>query len=118
MPNAKKARNVVSEASGDLERWWLERAQDEIERTIPKAIEYSSTDLEDIGRALLPDTDLPGHLYTEAGVAFYALGKVSRVLGALKEGREPNEDSWFDLGVYARMAQRARSHGGWPGVTL
>lgn len=98
----------------ELEGWWIAKAQEEIERTVPKAVEYSSSDLVDIGRGVLGEgrTD---EEYAEAGVAFYALGKVSRIMGAIREGRRPSDDSWFDLGVYARMAERIREFGSWPG---
>lgn len=101
--------------SRDLEKWWEDEARQEIMRTIPKAVEYSSTDLVDIGRSVLG----PGHddaRYAEAGVAFYACGKMARIMGAIREGRAPSDDSWFDLGVYARMATRIRQSGSWPGV--
>lgn len=105
----------ASGRAGALEAWWAEHSQREIEATVPKAIEYGSTDLQDIGRALLG----PGYddaACAEAGIAFYALGKVSRIIAAIREHRSPSADSWFDLGVYAKMAQRVKEVGSWPGV--
>lgn len=98
-----------------IAQWWRDQADAEIKATVPKAVEYSSTDLVDIGRAVL-GPGLTDQQYAEAGVAFYACGKIGRIMGAIREGREPSDDSWFDLGVYARMAQRIRHSGGWPGV--
>lgn len=99
----------------ELAKWWRETAEEEISQTVEKAIEYSASDLVDIGRGLLGGNRTDEE-YTEAGIAFYALGKVSRIMGAIREGRRPSYDSWLDLGVYARMAQRTRETGGWPGT--
>lgn len=101
----------------ELTLWWLDQARAEIDMVVDKAIEYGATDLVDIGHQLartagrtICDQDA-----AEWGIAFYALGKVSRILAAIAEGRQPSEDSWLDLGVYARMAQRVKQCGGWPG---
>lgn len=105
--------------AAELERWWLEKAQAEIEATVPKAIEYSATDLFDMGRDLLEtmgrdlDSYSAGEI-AELGVYVYLLGKVSRWKGAIKDGRRVSDDSLFDIGVYVRMAQRIRTVGRWP----
>lgn len=105
------------ELAGELAEWWLLQSLDEIYPTVAKAVEYSSTDLRDIGRVLAdvsgwaPINDAQA---TELGIAFYVLGKLSRVFGAYKNHRLPSDDTWFDIGVYARMAQRTRQTGGWP----
>lgn len=109
----------TDEFAKELYDWWLKQAALEAEATITKAIEYSSTDLSDIGDAL---AEVAGWetsdraILTELGIAFYALGKISRILGAIKDHRLPNSDNWLDLGVYARMAQRNREVGSWPGA--
>lgn len=97
----------------DLETWWKDKAEAEIELTLPKVKAYSSVDLEIMGAALADDRKQG----VEAAIAFYALGKVSRIVGSLQEDRptESREDSWFDLGVYSRMAQRVLEVGSWPG---
>lgn len=105
----------VQKAEQELTEWWLAMAQYEVDRTVPKVVEYSSSDLVDIGRGVLGD-GYSVEEYTEAGIAFYALGKVSRIMGAIRERRRPSDDSWFDLGVYARMAQRTREFGEFPGI--
>ena len=99
----------------ELREWWLRRAQEEITATVPKAVEYSATDLEIMGAAMEQMGAAPAGRGVEAAIAFYALGKLSRIVGRLAEGAEPSDDSWFDLGVYARMAQRVREVGEWPG---
>lgn len=105
----------------DLTEWWRGQAQSEIEATIPKAVEYSSTDLHDMGRDLaetmdLPVEDMTVEELTELGIYVYVLGKFSRWKGAIKDGRRVSDDTLFDIGVYIRMAQRTRAVGAWPGV--
>lgn len=105
--------------SGSIEEWWFEQAQLELDRTIPKAKEYGSGDLAVMASALrlLHSSKLSvawgDSFYMEWACAFYALGKVSRVIAAYARGDLPDSDSWFDLGVYCRMAQRIRATGGW-----
>lgn len=106
--------------STELTQWWLNRAADEIEATVPKAVEYSSTDLHDMGRDLAETMgmDVPsmsvGEL-TELGIYAYMLGKFSRWKGAIKDGRRVSDDTLLDIGVYVRMVQRVRDVGSWPG---
>lgn len=108
----------LNERSAELESWWLARAQDEIERTIPKAVEYSSTDLVDIGRDLarMAGREVSDEEAEELGVFFYLRGKLSRWYGAILNGKRPSDDTIFDIGVYCRMVQRIRDSGGWPGL--
>jgi hypothetical protein len=105
-----------SRLAGELEEWWTTQAQIEAEAVVLKAVDYSSYDLWDIGVSL---ARMAGRTVTEAeavelGIAYYAQGKMARIMGALIEGRWPSEDSWADLGTYARMALRTREAGGWP----
>lgn len=115
-----------------LADWWAKKARHEAAMVCAKAVEYGATDLRDLGyqilemagrRNQLPEMDdEDGNGYdadgyaTEVGIAFYAMGKLARIAAAVKEGRRPSYDSWLDLGVYARMAQRVHEHGGWPAV--
>jgi hypothetical protein len=106
-----------------LSAWWIEHAQAEIDMVVPKAIEYGSVDLKVMGEALvhlLPKAVLADMDRTEKekvgqemACAFYALGKVARVFGAFEQGRLPSVDTWLDLGIYCRMAQRIRETGVW-----
>jgi hypothetical protein len=48
-------------------------------------------------------------------IAFYLLGKATRVFGAYQRGGRPSDDTWHDLTVYSMMARRVRETGGWPG---
>lgn len=104
--------------SYELLEWWHKHADTAARKTIPKAIEYGSTDLEWMGAVLLgavdSDANHPG-VQVEMGCAVYALGKLLRVIAALCDGETPSVDSWFDLEVYSVMAQHAREFGRWPG---
>lgn len=107
---------------GELEAWWLAAAQDEIERTIPKAIEYGAGDLIDLGRTMakvLGRSDISDIEAAELGIFFYVQGKMARWTDAVAHRRAVSDDTLFDLGVYVRMAQRNRaSASGWPGANL
>lgn len=105
-----------------LEAWWRQVAEDEIGRTVPKAMEYGSADLKIIGEALLLAMPKLAEGLTleerqkvgqELGIAFYLLGKTSRLFGAYERGRLPSDDTWFDIGIYAKMARRVREAGEW-----
>lgn len=100
-----------------LETWWEDTTDEEIRSMIPKVIEYGSHDLDIIGDIMLMmRPELRGKIQpAELGVAFYALGKIARIMGAYADGAAPSDDSWHDLAIYARMAQRVRNAEGWPG---
>lgn len=110
-------------AKDELTEWWLSTAYAEVEPMAAKALEYggkgAAVDLIDIGTDLVrmagrkPDEFDEAQL-AELGVVFYVRGKVARITAAVVEGRFPSDDTWHDLGVYARMAQRIRAVGGWP----
>lgn len=103
-----------------LTEWWLAQARDEIERTVPKAVEYGSTDLVDIGRNLarLAGRTIADDEAEELGIYFYLEGKFARWRSAIMEGRRVSDDTMFDIGVYVRMAQRVRHAGNWPGIGM
>lgn len=106
----------------ELATWWRMTASAEIDMVVGKAVEYGATDLRDLGRQVLEmagrNTVVLDAEATEIGIAFYAAGKLARIMAAVKEGRRPSHDSWLDLGIYARMAQRVHSHGGWPAIQV
>lgn len=106
----------------DLAAWWHQIATDEVDRTIPKAIEYGSADLKIMGEAMLTlmpqlgkglDLEERRKVGQELGIAFYVLGKISRLFGAYEQGRMPSDDTWFDLGIYSKMVRRIREVGEW-----
>lgn len=86
-----------------------------------KALEYGAADLKIMGKAmesLLPGSeDLDFQSRERAGlemaIGFYAMGKAARLYGAWEKGREPSEDTWHDLGIYAYMARIVREQGKW-----
>lgn len=106
-------------AVNQLRDWWLEQTENEIMAVVPKAIEYGSADLDIIGYAMSKfarQSDFTTN--DELGIAFYILGKVARLVGAYSDGSRPSDDTWFDIAIYTKMAQRARAVGSWPGVEL
>lgn len=120
LDDATPAERAKQEARITLADWWIEAADHEIDMVVDKAIEYGATDLRDIGLALaeMAGGDLRNNesAATEIGIVFYVLGKVARLVAAVKEGRQPSLDTWLDIGIYARMAQRVHAVGSWPGV--
>lgn len=99
-----------------LRDWWLDQAHREIAATVPKAEEYGSTDLVEIGRnlATLMGREVTDEEAAEIGIYFYLVGKMARWTDAVKRGDRPSDDTLFDIGVYVRMAERVRFAGGWP----
>ena len=101
--------------------WWTSHVAAVIEKTAPKAVEYGASDLDLMGQAMQASMPIPKNWTQEekskfgryAACAFYALGKVARIFGALEQGRLPNPDSEFDLEVYSIMMARIRETGRW-----
>ena len=106
------------EPGDGLADWWRNHAESELAMLLPKAGEYSAYDLEVIGSTMADVIGWTGPrdraAMTEIGIAFYVIGKVGRIAGALKEGRLPSDDTWLDTAVYAKMVLRTRHSGGWP----
>lgn len=99
----------------NLLRWWLDTAETDIRKTLPKATEYGSLDLQMVGDALDSLIKAPPYtLKAELGIAFYLLGKVARLISAYEAGREPSDDTWFDITIYSMMARRLREAKKWP----
>jgi len=114
---------LVKPLEEELTRWWEETARAEIKNTVPKSVEYGAYDLQLIGTVLADmigwdetKTARTESVHVELGCFFYALGKIARMQSAYRRSELPSDDTPFDAGVYLRMAQRARSHGGWPGA--
>lgn len=99
-------------------RHWMEKHHAELRTaTAAKADEYGSLDLKMMGATLaqvMPGLADDEATQVQAAIAFYALGKISRVFSALAEGKPAPTDSWLDLEVYALMAQRVLETGQWP----
>lgn len=102
----------------DLMTWWMSTAYSEIDSMMPKVTEYGATDLMWVGRQMAEATNRPDITDEEAaelGIYWFILGKIARWHAAVTEGRRPSDDTLHDLGIYARMAQRVRNAGNWPG---
>lgn len=98
-----------AQEGADLGVWWTNTAARDLEGFWPKLKEYGAHDLLTMGTALMPSgTDKDR---TEAGIAMYILGKVSRLVGAYQEGRVPSDDTWLDVTVYSYMGRRVRRTG-------
>lgn len=104
----------------DLQVWWADKAHDEAEKTVDKAIEYGSNSMTDVGHAMARTAGrtITDEEATELGCYFYIVGKLGRWADAVVAGERVSDDTLFDIGVYVRMAQRARSNGGWPGTPI
>lgn len=104
----------------ELLTWWRTESELDAQKTIPKAIEYGSIDLNIIGYALgecipaLQAQRREGSTEAaEMGIAFYLLGKIARMVSAYSEGQRPSDDTWMDVTVYSMMGRRVRDRGSW-----
>lgn len=116
-PEKGTPADEIERARAAIEDWWLDNAREAINSVSPKAAEYGSTDLAELGRdlAMLMNRDGMGHEeLTELGIYVYMLGKFSRWRDAIKDGRRVSRDTIYDIKVYATMAERNRDVGGWP----
>lgn len=106
----KKKRELIG--------WWHEQVEDDINMVVPKAVEYGSRDLTEMGRTLARliegATEDDEAWLTEVGIWFYALGKMARWTAAIERGEPVSRDTLIDLGVYTMMARRAQEVGAWP----
>jgi len=100
-----------------LKDWWLEQAANEVQLVAPKAVEYGSRDLIEMGRTLLrvAGREVTDEEAAEAGVWFYVVGKIARWTAAMERGDRVSDDTLLDIGTYVKMAQRLRAVGSWPG---
>lgn len=106
------------EALADLRDWWLSTAQADMAMVAPKAVEYGSVELEEMGAALarmMGRSDLSRVRRVELACWFYAMGKMQRWTAAVTRGEFVSDDTLTDLGVYTLMVRRAREAGTWPG---
>lgn len=96
---------------------WAKLARDEIEQTIPKAIEYGQQSLINLGNQL---AQLQGRQVTDAQAMelacwSYLNGKIQRFNDAVINQKSVSDDTLFDIGVYVRMIQIIRKSGNWVG---
>lgn len=102
----------------ELTDWWIELAEQEADKVVPKAVEYGALDLIQIGQdlALAAGREVTDEEAAEMGVYFYLRGKLARWTDAIIRHDRPSDDTLHDIGVYVRMAQRIRVKGSWPGT--
>lgn len=101
----------------NLRDWWIDDAVDEADATVVKMEEYGSGDLVEIGRQMWQmsgrdPVNMSKVQAMEVGCMFYLLGKIARVTSAVERGDMASDDTWFDIGVYAKMVRAARE-GAW-----
>lgn len=99
----------------ELQSWLWNAFNTELPGTLEKAELYGSADLEIMADAM---GKMMPHLQTDAqrlqaAIAFYLLGKVARAMGALRDGREPTADTWYDAHIYSMMALKIQETGHW-----
>jgi len=122
--NTRSARIDEQEATASapfpLDEWWRAVSEEEIEATVPKAIEYGATDLIDIGTQLgkWMHRDTTNAEAAELGCWFYLIGKMARATSAIDRSEFPSDDTIKDIGIYVKMIQRIRQAGSWPGEEL
>ena len=104
----------------ELKQWWTDVASEDSDAVVPKAIEYGSRDLEEMGHSLarVADRVVTRGEAQELGCWFYALGKMARWTAAVERGESVSLDTLIDLGTYITMVRRIRDIGYWPGTEL
>ena len=110
----------TEDAIRELLEWWFRLSADDGARCVPKAVEYGSGDLIEMGRALAETAHrkVDDAEAAELGIWFYTLGKMARWTNAVKRGERVSDDTLLDITTYSMMARRVREVGGWPGVVL
>lgn len=110
-----------NEMAAELEAWWADTATLDAEKVIPKAAEYGSGDLKEIGQTMAKIAkmgDLSEAQATELGIYYYVVGKLARWTSAIERGDQVSDDTLLDLTTYLMMVRRTRDAGGWPGVSI
>lgn len=110
----------VATGMQELFEWWYQVAGTDATKIVPKAVEYGSGDLIEMGHALAETAGrkVGDDEAAELGIWFYMLGKMARWTNAVKRGERVSDDTLLDMTAYAMMARRVRDVGGWPGVVL
>lgn len=116
VPAAPELEAELDRMQKVLSDWWLERAKQEIEQVVPKAVEYGANSMIEVGRTLarLQHRTVTDEEAIELACMFYIAGKVGRWVDAVAANKRVSDDTLHDIGVYVRMAQRNRDVGGWP----
>lgn len=107
--------------TSELAEWWHDRTRQEVDAVVPKAVEYGANSMIEVGRSMLRvagRTEVSDEEAIEVACMFYISGKLGRWIDAVAAGKRPSDDTVYDIGIYIKMAQRARDVGSWPGVGL
>lgn len=100
-----------------LKIWWNEQSNALFSTYLRKAREYGSVDLDIMGSAMRDMGTAVGPMGgVQMAIMFYALGKVSRAISALKAGGRPSDDTLQDLVIYTMMAMIISRDGSLPDV--
>ena len=113
---ARRNQEVEAEADSaeqedDYMQWWADTSRAIANMVVPKAREYGSRDLVEIGRefaALAGRGEVSEGYAYELGVFFYLRGKVSRWSAAAARGELVSKDTLDDIIAYAMMALHNR----------
>lgn len=100
----------VDKATAIFKNWWHQTAGADLDAMLPKRVAYGAADLRIIGRGmaeLVGKPNMDDEEAVELGIAFYALGKVARIVSGFTTGGD-RTDSWHDLSVYSMMARSVR----------
>jgi hypothetical protein len=104
----------------EMLKWWDAYMHQCGVATVPKAISYGSEDLKIMGASMASLLRIEGDDQErairgqQAAIAFYMLGKIGRIISALRDGTPIPPDHEYDLLVYAAMLRRIRENGSWP----
>jgi hypothetical protein len=117
-PNHVADPNDVLNGEDELTEWWLQRAKEEAEAVIPKAVAYGSNSLMQLGRkvAQLQGRQVDDAEAMELGCWINAVQKIERWTDSVMRGERCSDDTIYDAGIYVKMVQRIRDVGSWPGV--
>lgn len=98
--------------------WWMDRAEEEARSVVPKAVEYGSNSLMQLGRkmAQLQGREVADDEALELGCWANLVQKVERMTDSVMRGERCSDDTIYDVGIYIKMVQRIRDAGSWPGV--
>jgi hypothetical protein len=105
-----------AQAVAELAMWLEGLRERELSETLRKAAQYNNTDLIVVGQTMGTTLGIPvadERTAIQLGCAFFALGKVARVIGAIAGGGQPQADSWYDLHIYGIMGLKTHETGKW-----
>lgn len=113
MSDQEAVSGLMKRGPSFVREWWLKESTADADHVVAKLLTYGSLDLH--AQGMLELMGWTGHgLGTESVIAFYALGKLNRIITALARGKPASPDSWDDMRRYAMMARYVQQFGRWP----